>query len=215
MTSYYKHIYTSLRSAMIDRDMGDKEEEAVLVDFVSGQIALKPSVPSAALLVSYSMLFYPNWLNQANPEQNIEPVAPTIEDFLGGANNPKFPLLFNVHLGMIAAAIGVYAGLWKVQYSHVLRTILIQADMAHPLVRETYEQIKREPNLTYSNARELFIELMQQEEYAQGIYLADDFIANASFIKEAEATAESTAQEIQEMQSKSVDLSAYFKGAKA
>lgn len=212
MASYYKHIYAALRSAMIDRDMGDKEEEAVLIDFKSAQVALKPELPSAALLISYSMLYYPNWLNTADPSKGLVPVGRPIEDFIGGTENYKFPLTYNIHLAMIAVAVGCYAKLWTVQYSHILGTIMINPNMESPLVQKTLEMLTHNKDLNYTHARDIFVELMQQEEYAQGIILADDYVANAKFIAEAEATVETTAEEMKEQVSKSVDLSDYFKG---
>jgi hypothetical protein len=140
------------------------------------------------LLISYSMLFYPNWLNTAKPEVGKPAIGRQIENFLGGTENLFYPLLFNVHMGMIAMAVGVYAGLWKVQYSHVLNTIMINPNLESPLVLKTLDMLKANPELNYTNARDIFIELMQQEEYAQGIFLADDYVANASFIAEAEAS---------------------------
>jgi hypothetical protein len=193
MSHFYKNVYTSLRSAMIDRNQGDKVEDAKLVDFVAGQIALKPEIPSAALLISYSMLYYPGWLNDGtNTDYGLVPVSHTIEDFLGGVENPKFPLLFNVHMGMIAMAVGIYAGLWKVSYSQVLQTILIAPNMESPLVKETAARIKKD-QLTFTDARDVFIELMQQEEYKGDIALADDYVANATFIAEAGASVDDDA----------------------
>lgn len=213
MAHYYQSIYTALRAAMIDRDMGDKEEDAVLVNFTSAQVALKPAIPSAALLISYSMLFHPAWLRTAQPEKGLDPVGQTVELFIGGMDNPRFPLLFNIHMGMIATAVGVYAGLWTVKYSTILKTIILNPCMDNPLVRKTYELLKENPEITYSNARDIFIELMQQEEYAQGIFLADDFIANASFIVEAEASIDVDPKEyMEQVKSMNVDLSKEFGG---
>lgn len=210
MTSYYKSIYTALRSAMVDRDMGDKIEEAVHVDFISAQVALKPEVPSAALLVSYSMLFYPEWLASADPSVGKVAIGKQVEEFMGGVDNPRFPLLFNPELTMIAVAIGIHAGLWKITYSEVLGTIFINPNIENPLVLKTREMIL-ENKLTYSNARDVFVELMQQEEYAAGINFADDYIANATFIPEAEASVDSVPEYAKEAMS--VDLSKDFKGA--
>lgn len=212
MASYYKHVYAALRSAMIDRDMGDKEEDAVLIDFKSAQVALKPSIPSAALLIAYSMLYYPRWLNTADTERGLVPVGLPIEEFLGGTDNYKFPLLYNVNLGMIAVAVGCYAKLWTIQYSHILGTVMINPNMESPLVKMTHHMMKNNPELNYTHARDIFVELMQQEEFSEGIFLADDYVANAKFIAEAEATVETTADEMKEQFSKSIDLANYFKG---
>lgn len=191
MTNYYEHIYTALRSAMIDRDMGDKPEDAILVNFVSAQVALKKEIPSAALLIAYSMLYYPNWINDSDPIIGTPPVSKTVETFIGGVENPPYPLLFNIHMGMIAVAVGCYANLWTIKYSTILETILIQPNMSHPLVLKTRELII-ENKLNYTHARDVFIELMQQEEYKQDIILADDYVANATFIPEDEVNVEET-----------------------
>lgn len=210
MASFYESIYTSLRSAMIDRDMGDNPEEAVVIDFVSAQVALKPEIPSAALLISYSMLFYPTWLATADPSVGKVAIGKTVEEFMGGVNNPNFPLLFNPELTMIAVAVGIRAGFWKIHYSSVLHTILINPNMENPLVLKTREMIL-EHGLNFSNARDLFIELMQQEEYAADVPLADDYIANATFIPDAEASVDSVPEYAKEAMA--VDLSKEFKGA--
>lgn len=211
MTSYYKSIYTSLRSAMIDRDMGDDPNDAVVIDFVSAQVALKPEVPSAALLISYSMLFYPNWLADADPSIGKPPMGKTVEEFMGGVNNPGFPLLFNPELTMIATAIGIHAGLWTIHYSNVLGTVFINPNMENPLVLKTREMIL-ENGLNFTNARDVFIELMQQEKYVGNIRLEDDYIANATFIPEAQASVDEIPDYAKEAMS--VDLSGEFKGAK-
>lgn len=191
MTSYYNHVYTALRSSMIDRDMGDKEEDAVLIDFKSAIVALKPEIPSAALLISYSMLFYPNWLASGYKE-NLVPVGHKVEDFVGGVENPMFPLLFNTEMAMIALAVGRQADLWDVHYSVVLGTILINPNLDNPLVKETRKRIATE-QLGFPEARNLFIELMKQEEYKGNIPLADDYVANAKFIEEASVAVDTDA----------------------
>lgn len=187
MADYYNHIYTALRSSMIDRDAGDKPEDAVLIDFKSAQVALKPEIPSAALLISYSMLFYPGWLKGADSVAGIAPAAHTIETFIGGKENYRFPLLFNIELGMIALAVGCYAGLWTVKYSTILGTVLVSPNMDNPLVIETRKRIVAD-NLGFSYARTVFVELMQNEEYKGNIILADDYVANATFIQDASAS---------------------------
>lgn len=191
MTSYYNHVYTALRSSMIDRDMGDKEEDAVLIDFKSAIVALKPEIPSAALLISYSMLFYPNWLANGYKE-NLVPVARPVEDFVGGVENTFFPLLFNTEMAMIALAVGRQADLWDVHYSVVLGTVLINPNLNNPLVKETQKRIVND-GLGFTQARDLFIELLKQEEYKGNIPLADDYVANAKFIEEASASVDSDA----------------------
>ena len=205
MTTYYKHVYSALRGAMVNRDMGDKEEDAVLVDFVSAQVALRPELPSAAVLIAYSALYYPGWLAKDNPSSK------TVESLLGGVENPNYPLLYNVQLGMIAVAVGVYAGLWTVQHSKLLGTILITPNMDSPLVVETAKLIQGDPHLTYKEARDIFVELMQQEEYASGVVLADDYVANASFIQQASISADDAAD--YQRQTQAVDLSKEFGGA--
>lgn len=187
MAHFYEHIYASLRGAMIDRNHGDKLDEAVLIDFKSAQVALKKEIPSAALLIAYSMLYYPNWLNNSSVEQGFEPSMMPIENFIGGVNNYKFPLLFNIYMGMIAAAVGNYAGLYKLKYSPILQTTVIIPNMENSLVKETQRMIK-ENHLTYKDARDIFIYLMQQEEYRGDIPLADDYIANATFIPDVIAS---------------------------
>lgn len=213
MNKKYENVYTALRSALIDRDMGDKEEDAVLIDFVSAELALKPSIPSAALLISYSMLYYPNWLRDAKPGLGKPPVGLTIEKFIGGPQNIMYPIIPNIHLSLIAVAVGVYAGFWTIKYSEILRTIIINPAMDKPIVRRTHELLKENPELTYSNARDIFIELMQEDEYAEGIPLADDYIANASFITEATAAIDKDAEEyVQQVKQMNVDLSKDFGG---
>lgn len=210
MAHFYEHVYASLRSAMIDRDHGDKLEDSVLVDFKSAQVALKKEIPSAALLISYSMLFYPKWLNDGRgTDQGLVPVAKVVEDFVGGTENFRFPLLFNIHMGMIAVAVGVYAGLWTVKYSAILQTVMINPNMDNPLVKETQRQIKNN-ELTYKNARELFVQLMQQEQYKGEIMLADDYVANAAFIEDASVSVEDDANEMIQ-QAIEVDFSKEFK----
>lgn len=213
MTSYYKSIYTSLRASMIDRDMGDKPEDAILIDFVSAKVALKPEIPSAALLIAYSMLYYPGWL-PGGYDKGLVPVGHTVETFVGGVENPAFPLLFNIEMAMIALAVGRYADLWTVQYSPFLQTILVNPNLNNPLVKETRKRIVEE-QLTFSNARDVFIELMKQEEYKGDIPLADDYVANASFIAEAEATVDMSGDS-KEYERKShsiqVDMADEFRG---
>lgn len=210
MAEYYKNVYTSLRSAMIDREMGDKPEEAVLIDFVSAKVALKPLIPSSALLIAYSMLYYPNWLNdgRSTDHELVPIISRPIEDFVGGVENYRFPLLFNINMGMIAVAVGVYAKLWTVQYSRIMQTIMISPNIDHPLVKETQRQIKQE-RLDYTQARKVFIELMSQEEYSIDMPLADDYIANASFIQEASARVDDSGEYAKQVQE--IDPS-YFRG---
>lgn len=194
MADYYNHIYTALRSSMINRDEGDKPEDAVLIDFKSAQVALKPDIPSAALLISYSMLFYPGWLKNSDPATGQVPVGYTIETFIGGVDNPAYPLLFNIELGMIALAVGCYAGYWTVHYSTILGTILVNPIMENPLYVETRRRIIQD-NLTFANARDVFVELMQNEEYKGTVSLADDYVANAKFIQDASASIDEDANE--------------------
>lgn len=211
MTHYYQNVYTALRSAMVDRDMGDSIEDAILIDFKSAHVALKKEIPSAALLISYSMLYYPSWLSNARPEVKKPPLGLQIEHFIGGVDNPKYPLLFNIHMGMIALAVGCYANLWTIKYSDIIGTVLVSPNMNNPLVTKTRELIM-ENKLTYSDARNVFIELMQQEEYQQGVLLADDFIANATFIEQDIVTADSTDPNERIQNAFQVDLSKDFGG---
>ncbi len=210
MTDYYQNVYASLRGAMIDRDAGDKTEDAVMVDFISAKVALKEHIPSSALLIAYSMLYYPGWLDTG--DEDILPIGRPVENFAGGVENSAFPLLFNIHMTMIAVAVGIYAKLWTIQYSHVMGTILIYPNMNNPLVQETQRRIRSE-RLSFSHAREVFIELMQREEYALEVPLADDYIANANFIIEAEASVDMTddVKEYTEKINQVVDP-AYFRG---
>ena len=180
-TDYYKNVYMSLRASLIDRNNGDKVEDAVFVDCGIAKLALKPEVPSPALLIAYSMLYYPKWLGTATDE--FPPVSKPIEHFIGGANNPNFRLLYNPEVAMIAAGIGAYAELWTLHYSKIQGTTMITPNMDNPLVKETHRRVISD-NLTFKNAREVFIELMMDEQYASIVPLADDYIANASFIAE-------------------------------
>lgn len=198
--SYYKNVYMSLRNSMINREMGDKVEDAVLIDCGESKLALKEAVPSSALLIAYSMLYYPKWLGNKK-----EPTALPIEKFIGGVNNPHYRLLFNPHLAMIAAAIGSYAGFWTLSYSKLQRTVLIKPNLDNALIAETSRRI-REEQLTMSQAREVFIELMTDDTYAAVVPLADDYIANASFIAEQTVKAD----EGYEAVTNTVDLSDSF-----
>lgn len=114
---YYKNVYMSLRSALINRDMGDKLEDAVLIDCGIAKLAVKEVIPSSALLISYSMLYYPQWLETY--QEDIGPISLPIEKFIGGVDNPFFRLLYNPQLAMIAAAIGSYADFWTLSYSRL------------------------------------------------------------------------------------------------
>lgn len=193
--SYYKNVYMSLRSSLINRDMGDKLEDAVLVDCGIAKLALKEAVPSSALLIAYSMLYYPQWLE--THQEDIGPVSMPIEKFIGGVNNPNFRLLFNPQLAMIAAAIGSYAEFWTLNYSKIRGTTMIKPNMDNPLVKETLRRIK-EDQVTFAEAREVFIELMTDDTFAAIVPLADDYIANASFIAENAASADSFGKETPE-----------------
>ncbi len=182
--SYYKNVYMSLRNSMINREMGDKLEDAVLIDCGEMKLALKEAVPSSALLIAYSMLYYPKWLSTGE-----KPVAMPIEKFIGGVNNPHFRLLFNPYLAMIAASIGSYAGFWTLEYSKLQRTVMITPNVSNPLVAETLRRI-RDEQITFAEAREVFIELMTDDTYAATVPLADDYIANASFIADQSASSD-------------------------
>lgn len=204
---YYKNIYMSLRSAMIDRENGDEEADAILVNVGAVHIALKKEIPSSALLAAYSMLYYPGWLKEG-ANNGLIPIGKQIEQFVGGVDNPKFKLLFNIELAMIAAAIGSYAGFLKLHYSPVLETTMVNVNMESPIVKETHRLVNEE-GLTFKDAREVFISLMKQDDYAVNVPLADDYIANATFITEKTAAVdEEYTAEVQQ-----IDLSAEFEGA--
>lgn len=206
-TDYYRSVYASLRGAMIDRANGDREEDAVLVDMGAVHIALKKEIPSSALLVAYSMLYYPGWMKEG-AKGGLVPIGKRIEDFVGGIANPRFNLLFNIEMAMIAAAVGSYAGFVKLHYSPVIQTTMVNPNMESPIVLETHRLIN-ERNLKIKDARDVFIDLMKQDDYAVNVPLADDYIANATFITENTAAIdqEYTANVQQ------VDFSGEFKGA--
>lgn len=206
-TDHYQTVYMSLRGAMIDRANGDKEEDATLINLGAVHIALKKEIPSSALLIAYSMLYYPGWMQEGYKE-GLTPVGKRIEDFIGGINNPHFNLLFNPEMAMIAAAVGAYAGFINLHYSAVAGTTMVNVNTDSPIVQETRRLIVEESR-RFVHARDTFIELMKNDDYAVNVPLADDYIANASFIAENEASidGEYTA-EVQH-----VDLSTEFEGA--
>lgn len=206
-TDHYQTVYMALRAAMVDRKNGDLEQDAVLVNVGAVHIALKKEIPSSALLIAYSMLYYPKWLKEAKGD-NLVAVGKRIEQFVGGIENPNFNLLFNAEMAVIASAIGSYAGFLNLHYSPVLHTTMINPNMETPIVKETHRLIN-ERNLTFADARDTFIELMKEDDYAVNVPLADDYIANATFIAEAsiDADGEYTAEVEQ------VDFAAEFEGA--
>jgi hypothetical protein len=170
----YQHIYSTLRSALVDRDRDPSfiVDDCVIVGFGKDQFALRKYVPSGALLVAYSMLFYPGFLDvtERNPYWMLYARV-----WLGGEQNPKYPLLPNEIMAGIAIAVGVYAGFIKA--IGMTEGVAIRPNFDHPMVKKTHELI-RENGLELKDAKQTFIELMQQEEYAKDILVADDFIAN-------------------------------------
>ena len=206
MTKHYENVYMALRGSMIDRDMGDKEEDAVLIDMGASHIALKKAIPSSAILIAYSMLYYPGWMKEGYKE-GLNPISKKVEEFDGGVNNPKFKMFFNIQMVMIAAAVGSYAGLWTLKYSKMLHTTMITPNLEHPVVQETRRRINE--GSTFKDARDTFIELMKNDDYAIKIPLADDYIANAKFVPLATAAVD----EDYIAETKHLDLSQQFEGA--
>lgn len=187
----YQHIYATLRSALIDRDRDPSfiVDNAVIVGIGPNQFALRRYVPSGALLVAYSMLFYPQFLDIAEQKPDWYAYAKL---WLGGEQNTKYPLLFNEVVGGIATAVGVYAGFIKAAW--LPEGIAIRPNFDHPMVKKTHELI-RENGLELKDAKDTFVELMQLEEYAKDILVADDFIANR-FIAEFDVTVDTTIEEL-------------------
>ena len=206
-TDHYQSVYMSLRGAMIDRANGDKEEDAVLINLGAVHIALKKEIPSSALLIAYSMLYYPGWMKEGY-NSKLTPVGKRIENFIGGIDNPRFNLLFNPEMAMIAAAIGSYAGFLNLHYSSMLKTTMVNVNTDSAIVQETRRLIVEE-NRQFVHARDTFIELMKQDDYAVTVPLADDYIANARFITENTAAIDQEYTASVEQ----VDFSAEFEGA--
>lgn len=207
MTKHYENVYMALRGSMIDRDMGDKTEDSVLIDMGASQIALKESIPSSAVLIAYSMLYYPQWMKEGYAE-GLNPISKKVEEFDGGVHNPNFKMFFNIQMVMIAAAVGSYAGLWTLHYSKLLHTTMITPNLDHPVVKETRRRIVEE-KIGFKDARDTFIELMKNDDYAIEIPLADDYIANATFVPMATAAVDT--DYIADTQH--LDLSHEFEGA--
>lgn len=180
MSTFYQHIHTALRSALVDRDRDAVQvvESARIIDFGSMQYAVKNEIPSGAALIAYSMLFYPNWLKDSTFEYP-KPLA--AREFSGGEDNKSFNLLVNPGMLMIALAVGAYAGFF-VPMNSQLGVFSVYPNHSNPLVNKTQKLIQ-EHQLRPEHARQVFIELMQDEEYRGTINLADDYIANTSWIE--------------------------------
>lgn len=187
----YQHIYSTLRSALVDRDRDPSfiVDDCVIVGFGEDQFALRKYTPSGALLVAYSMLFYPQFLDIAEQRPNWLAYAKL---WLGGEQNTKYPLLPNPVMAGIAVAVGVYAGFIRAVWTP--EGLSIRPNFDHPMVKKTHELI-RENGLELKDAKQTFIELMQQEEYAKDILVADDFIANP-FIAEFDVSVDTTIEEL-------------------
>ncbi|WP_422661819.1 hypothetical protein ACK8P5_26040 (plasmid) [Paenibacillus sp. EC2-1] len=192
-TLNYQHIYSVLRSAMVDRDRDITMviEDVVLIPVGKTEFALKKDVPSGALLISYMMLFYPNFIRRCADDKNwVIPALP----WLGGRRNKKMPLFEDELLVGIALAIGKYAGILEVYTHDILDQIVIRANTLCPMVIRTMELIE-ENNLGLDDARELFISLMQDDEYRLFVSLADDYVANTSWIIEDSISADTNVNE--------------------
>ncbi len=176
----HQHVYSSLRSALIDRDRDPTfiQENGILLTIGDDAVALKKSVPSFPLFISYTMLFWPNFIqaSKIHPQKAWPAVG-----WIGGEANISYPVLFNETMGLIAIAIGVYAGFIEA-YRNNQGITVIRANTNSAFVLKTHERMM-ENDLTLADAKELFIELMQDEQCAGHLLVADDYIAN-KFIEE-------------------------------
>lgn len=174
----YAHIHSVLRATLIDRqrDPQDVIDETVLVNFGVFSVALKPEIPSGAALVAYTMLFHPKLIEQ--PDRLINAT-----EFVGGEANHNYSLLFDETMASMAMAVGVHLGLINVKYSEIMNRLVVSANLETPIVKRTYELVK-ENHLGITHAKQLLIDLLTMEEFAGTLPLADDFIANHTFIEE-------------------------------
>lgn len=178
-----QHIYSALRSALVDRDRDTDEEydNHIIVQIDDVQFALKKEVPSGALLISYMMLYYPGLLERCHTDEKIMFIG---RAWVGGEANTKMPIFVSDMLFGIALAIGTYAGFIQTIRHPQLGEIMLRPNMMTPMVSRSRELI-RENDLTILDARDVFIELMQDEEFRVSIPVADDYIANTSWIIES------------------------------
>lgn len=179
----YPYIHATLRSALVDRDHDSMlvQDNAAVINVNGVGFALKPSLPSGALLVAYTMLFHSNFAEVA--EMYTDKWFPAAM-WLGGEQNPHFPLFLNEQMAGIALAVACRAGLIQA-YQHP-NGLLVRPDFTTRMVQRTTHEIKLN-KLTIADAKELFIALMQDDEYRLSVDLADDYIANP-FIAEFEVS---------------------------
>jgi hypothetical protein len=185
----YQSIYAVLRAALVDRqrDTDDEIQEAVYVDIMGNEIALKKEVPSGALLLAYTMLYQSDFLSTDPAERNK---FAYLQNWLGGSANPEYPLMPSEMLLAITTAVGIYANFFHFRKSPVNQLATIAPNYDNPLVVKTAELIQ-ENDLTYYDAKEVLIELLQDEQYNTMVPpLADDFIANHTFIQDTIITLE-------------------------
>lgn len=178
-----QHIYAALRAAMVDRDRDTDHEWNNHVIVQVGpevQFALKQEIPSGAMLISYMMLYYPGFLDRCMTQASwFVPATP----WVGGELNEKMPLFSSEILVGIAIAVGQYAGFIQVGSHPITQQVIIRANTAMPFVQRTHQLIN-ENGLIITDARDVFIELMQDEEFRPAVPVADDYIANTSWIIE-------------------------------
>lgn len=186
----HQHIYSTLRSALVDRDRDPSfiVDNAVIVAIGPDQFALKQAIPSGALLVAYMLLFRPGFMSAA---QNNPAWFGNGHYFLGGDANKNFPLFSNEIVASIAIAVGVYAGI--IQAMPSAAGVHIRPRFDTPMVKETLNIMTRD-SVTLNDAKDLFIELMQNEEFRLTVPVADDYIANP-FIAELSLGIESSIED--------------------
>lgn len=186
----HQHIYSTLRSALVDRDRDPSfiVDNAVIVTIGEDQFALKQSVPSGALLVAYTMLFRPGFMETA---ANSPQWFGNGHYWIGGDANPHFPIFANPTIASIAIAVGVYAGILQAMPTNT--GVHLRPRFDTPMVSRTLE-LMRQNNAGLKEAKDLFIELMQDEQYRLTVPVADDFIANP-FIAEFGVGVDSTIED--------------------
>ncbi|MNP51604.1 hypothetical protein D3C76_1459420 [compost metagenome] len=111
--------------------------------------------------------------------------------WLGGEANPNFPIFANDVIASIAIAVGVYAGI--IQAMPTGTGVHLRPRFDTPMVKRTWEVVQAN-NLTLKDAKDLFITLMQDEEFRLDVPVADDFIANP-FIAEFGVGVDTTIEE--------------------